>query len=456
MHLLSRVIFGSLLLLIILAPIPYGLVEPWWEAVFECAVFLLTALWCIEWLLTGRSLDRRDLWLLVPLLALVLFTLMQTLPLWPQTTPVGALRQAISFDPYETRLVGRKLLALTLALALLLRYTDSLRRLHALAFSVIGIGLASAIFGLVRQVAQHGTDGFLLAYLRPGTGYGQFVNKNHFAFLAEMALGLLAGLVVGRGVARQRIPIYVAAAVPLWTALVLSNSRGGIFAMLCQVLFLALTYQAKPSVNADQQVTSERPPHASRLVATARRLALAGALLLSLIIGMVWVAGDPLAERLGAVRAELGAEATDTSQAGRAAIWRATWRLARAHPVTGVGFGGYWIAITQYHEGSGELVPQQAHNDYLELFAGGGLFGLSLAGWFVYKLTGRARLSLADPSTVRRAIALGALTGLFGVAVHSLVDFGLHLTGNAIVCVALVALATRQLTAAPTQPKNYL
>src|SRR5205823_2428676 len=182
--------------------------------------------------------------------------------------------------------------------------------------------------------------------------------------------------------------------------------------------------------------------------ATIVRLALACALVLSIIVGMVWVGGDPLAERLGAVREELGAEATDPSQTGRAAIWRATWRLCLAHPLTGVGFGGYWMAITEYHDGSGALVPQQAHNDYLELWASGGLISLALAGWFIYSLIGRARQQLADPDPFRRAVALGALTGLFGVAVHSLVDFGLHLTGNALIAVALVALATVRLDSA--------
>src|SRR5207248_3223965 len=122
-----------------------------------------------------------------------------------------------------------------------------------------------------------------------------------------------------------------------WTALVLSNSRGGILAMLCQVLFLALTFNVGRS---ERKATDTRTSLArSRAVATALRLALAGALVLSIIVGMVWLGGDPLAERLGAVRAELGAEASDPSHAGRAAIWQATWRLGRAQPFAGVGFG---------------------------------------------------------------------------------------------------------------------
>lgn len=440
LRLLSLVIFTGLLLLVILLPIPYGAVEAWWVAVFECSVFLLTALWLVAWLLSGHLLQREYWPLLAPLFALVLYALVQTLPLSAQATPLGPVHQAISFDPFETRLEALRLLALACALALLLRYTDSLRRLRALAYTVIGVGVGSAIFGLLRQVAQRGAQGFLLAGLQPDAGYAQFINKNHFAFLAELTLGLLAGLIVVGGVARGRSLIYLALAVPVWAALVLSNSRGGVLALLCQIIFLALNFRQRPPRQQQSDAPQARRTP-SRTLGPLVRLALACALVLSIVVGIIWVGGDPLAERFGAVRQELSAEAADPSQAGRSGIWRATWRLCLAHPFVGVGFGGYWMAITAYHDGSGALVPQQAHNDYLELWASGGLVALVLAGWFIYLFVSRARQQLADLDPFRRAVALGAATGLFGVAVHSLVDFGLHLTGIALVAVALVALA---------------
>jgi O-antigen ligase len=445
-RLLGQIIFTGLLLLVLLTPLPYGAVEAWWVAAFECAAFALAGLWVIDWLCTGRLLSRAYLPLLAPLCALALYAFVQSVPLWPRQTPLGVIRQAISFDPYETRLDAVRLLALTLVLALLLRYTDSARRLRALVYTVIGGGLVCAVFGLVRQVAQRGANGFLLAGLRTGTGYAQFINKNHFAFLVELSLGLLVGLIVGRGVSRQRIPVYVALAVPLWAALVLSNSRGGVLAMLCQAIFLVLCFNLRPRAQRTEAAHAGRAR--GRAGTVIIRLALALALVLSIFVGMIWVGGDPLAERLGGVREELGAEVADTSQTGRTGIWRATWRLCLAHPLVGVGFGGYWMAITEYHDGSGALVPQQAHNDYLELWASGGLVGLALAGWFIYSLIRRARQQLTDPDPFRRAVALGALTGLFGVAVHSLVDFGLHLTGIALIAVSLVALATVRLESA--------
>jgi O-antigen ligase len=124
-------------------------------------------------------------------------------------------------------------------------------------------------------------------------------------------------------------------------------------------------------------------------------------------------------------------------------IWRATWEMFKARPLAGVGMGGYWAAIPERHDASGEYTPQQAHNDYLELLASGGLVGFALLLWFVFALLRRARsVARVGGDPFRRAALYGALAGLFGIAVHSLFDFGLHLTANAALFVALVVVAT--------------
>src|ERR1700756_3407420 len=78
---LSRIIFVSLLTTIALTAIPYGTVQPWWIAVFECVIFILGMLALIEGFLSKRSWPR-ELSLALPLLALVVFMLFQSLPLF--------------------------------------------------------------------------------------------------------------------------------------------------------------------------------------------------------------------------------------------------------------------------------------------------------------------------------------------------------------------------------------
>src|SRR2546425_10279412 len=65
----------------------------------------------------------------------------------------------------------------------------------------------------------------------------------------------------------------------------------------------------------------------------------------------------------------------------RVKIWRDTIKMFQANPIAGVGMGGYWTAIPSYHQAPGSMTPQQAHNDYLELVASGGILGLAIFVW---------------------------------------------------------------------------
>jgi len=94
-----------------------------------------------------------------------------------------------------------------------------------------------------------------------------------------------------------------------------------------------------------------------------------------------------------------------------------------------------------YRDASGEWTPEQAHNDYLELLASGGLIGAALGTWFIVALFKLAWERLHTTDSYRRATCLGALAGLFGAAVHSLFDYGLHITINAFVFTVLIAMA---------------
>jgi O-antigen ligase len=287
-----------------------------------------------------------------------------------------------------------------------------------LVYTILAVAIASAIFGILRQTTQH-QIGFVLPLLKPAQGYGQFVNKNHFAYLMEMSFGLGLGLALAGGVKRERLPIYVALLVPIWTALVLSNSRGGILAMLVQIVVAALFLMSRQSV--------------------ALKAALVIVLVAGILFGTLWVGGDRLASNFEAATNELS---TTRAGASRNEIWRATLKMFAAHPILGVGLGGYWIGITAFHDASGLMTPQEAHNDYLELLSSGGIIGFAIGVWFVIAFVRATRRNLwaEDMRTVR----LGAILGITGVAAHSLVDFGLHILVNAIVFLALISIATRE------------
>ena len=437
--LLGRFVFYCALLLVAASAVPYGSIEPWWEAAFVSAALALGCLWAVEAVLTGGwGLGRRDLLLLLPAVALTLFALFQTLPL-------GAAAGAISADPFETRLFAAKVAALTLLGAILLRFGRARGRLHAMVIAVVGVGAASALFGILRQATQQEGEGFLLPHLVRGEGYAQFISRNQFCFMMEMALGPALCLAAARwGRPGWRL-FYLAALLPIGAALILANSRGGVLTLLCQLLFFAAV--AAPSLLAARGGRETGPRVGggwrSALGSAAARVGLSAALAAAVVLAVVWVGGEPVVSNLSTVPEELGEmeQMIPRMNTSRADIWRSTWKLFAEHPVAGVGFGGYWTAITRHHDASGDFVPQQAHNDYLDLLAGGGIVGAGLVVWLVLSVLRRARAALAGGGTFRRAACLGALVGLFGVAVHSLVDFGLHITVNAALAVVLSVVA---------------
>src|SRR4051812_4421365 len=249
----------------------------------------------------SRGWLSREHRIFLPLALLVLYLFIQTLPLLPSG--------AISADPYETRLSVLKLLALVLAGVLLLRYTKSEQRLRALLYTLIAVGVLSAFFGILRQTTQH-SQGFFLPFLSPGNGYGQFINRNHFAYLMEMTLGLLLGLIVFKGVRREQVLVYLALALPVWAALVLCNSRGGLFSMLTQVLFLALLFilfQTRRTKRGREE-SEERNLFWRISQMRVFRALLIVLLLVAVFIGALWIGGEALTSRLETVSTEVAAE----------------------------------------------------------------------------------------------------------------------------------------------------
>lgn len=436
---LNVTIFYALVLVMVLVAVPYGGTPPWWQGLFQCLVFFLASLAVVERWLNKRyatepvtSLGTLPTNLFIPLLAIIIYAVVQTIP-WRGTVAGVNVQWTLSWDALGTKMFIVQLCALIAFGMLIVRYTARERRLPFVVDTIVAIGFVSAVFGLVRQLTQQ-HPGFGLPQLKPGFGYAQFINSNHFAFLMEMVLGLVLGIVVKSGVSGRRRLIFLLAALVMWVAVVRVNSRGGIVSMLSQVVLLGVL-----AVSNRNSMTG-RPA-----ISPAKRWALNASLILVLLAGalitVLFVGGDPLAGRIETLSVELNQRTAQTYTL-RQNIWQATWALIKDHPIGGVGFGGYWIAIPQYHEASGETAPQQAHNDYLELMASGGIIAVALAMWFVIALVRLARGAVATPDTSRRAIALGAIVGILTVSIHSFVDFGLHVPINAVIFTALVALVS--------------
>ncbi len=432
MSVLNRVLFYSLLAVAALVAIPYGTVEPWWIAVYECTVFGL-GLVALTFDFKQRP-DVKHLKLLAPAVVIAGFVLLQSF--------------TVSANRFETRLLFFEILALLVYSVLLFKFTSTHKRLLTVINCAIVVAVASAAFGIARQTLQQQEIGFGLPLLRKDNGFGQFVNKNHFGLLVEMALGLAGGLILGGGVKRHIVLFYGAAIAVMWTALIMTSSRGGLFSMLAQLAFvIAVSFWMRRRT----------------AIRALGRYAIPAMLVAVVVVGVVaiYVGGDLMVTRLESLSGEIRSEALEP-RAGvrRREVWSATVKLFKANPVLGSGFGAYPVAITSFHDASGKWTPEAAHNDYLELIASGGIVGFALVCWLALTVINHARREILNRDQFRRAACLGALTGIFGVVAHSFVDFGLHVTANAVVFVTLLVITTRkfqrEINSGFTTPKKQI
>ncbi|MGA2854352.1 MAG: O-antigen ligase family protein [Verrucomicrobiota bacterium] len=137
-------------------------------------------------------------------------------------------------------------------------------------------------------------------------------------------------------------------------------------------------------------------------------------------------------------------------------MWTAAERMWLDHFWWGVGPAHYDYRFREYRPERVQSRPDRVHNDYLNLLADwgatgglivmGGMAAFAAGLWETRKRVRRADRDLGGRGTSNRfAFFLGASAGLLALAVHSVVDFNLHIPANAILGVTLLALLTSNL-----------
>ena len=417
----NKLIFAALILLLALTPLPYGTVETWSIALWELLLFSLTLLWGVETLRTGRLVVSGNL-LTWPLLGLLLLAIAQ----------VG-LR--LSYASHATQQAAVKILAFLLFFLLFATFVNTDERRSLAVKVIIAVCALIALIGIGQSYAGK------LLWQR--ATFGPFVNRNHFAGFLEMGIGLAGGLLIGRDARREWLAMYGSALLLMCAGLVLSASRGGVLALVAELVFLIVI--AAPG-------SSSKGKHGA-LLRTAGALLLAAAT----IIGSILLVGsEGLVANLAQLEKEAGSTVANDNfdRYSRRDIWGASWQLIKDHPVVGVGLGAFQFAYTRYDPSSGSQRVEQTHNDYLQILADAGLVGGLLTLTFVVLLFVLGFASLNTRDQRRRAVVLGALTGCFAIAVHSFVDFNLQVTANAQLFLALCALTTERIAKIGSQPRK--
>jgi O-antigen ligase len=118
--------------------------------------------------------------------------------------------------------------------------------------------------------------------------------------------------------------------------------------------------------------------------------------------------------------------------------------------MTGTGLNTFGAAMFQYQTAFRDQHVQEAHNDYLQLAAEGGLLlGVPITATLILFVRAVGRRFRARKDDTRGYwIRVGAVVGLMAIALQSIVEFSLQMPGNAALFVVLAAIALHR---APTR-----
>lgn len=428
----SRFAFLILCSALVLTTLAYGTVHSWSLAVFTLGAAVIVGLWVADgWRLRSLRISRN--WLQLPLIGAFGLGLFQLLPLGSQAVTAGLQLspvRSLSADPYSTQLFLVHIAALLIYFAATLVFVDTPHRLRLLVRTITIFGFLLAMFGLTQSLIGSPTRIYWVRELPQSTAFGPFINRHHFAGYMELAIAIPLGLLFSGAVERDKRLLYVFAVTLMGVALILTNSRGGIISLVAEVFFLVVI----TSIGSRQSGRSG--DKATRALAVIKRLALATAMLIVLAGAVLSLGGASVFTRL------LGTVNAEDPTTGRTHFWTVTGEIIKQHPIVGAGIGAYSVLYPRYDSRNGLFRLEQAHNDYLQVLADGGIIGAALGLGFIFVLfrVGFARRETRDD--FRRGVSTGALAGCFAVLVHSFFDFTLHTTSNSLLFLVLAALAT--------------
>ena len=311
----------------------------------------------------------------------------------------------------------------------------SVSGVHGIARAIAIVGVVLAFVGIIQQPLYNGKIYGFWTPVMGGLPYGPFVNKNHFAGWMLMGLPVTLGLLcsrVARGMRGVRpgfrekllwlaspdasgIALLLGGAALMAVSLILTMSRSGISAA-------ALGIVGTGVLAARRQDTAAKKIASVALVATV------------IVMAVAWIGTAAISERF--------ASANWQDLNDRKGAWEDAVAIVRRYPLAGTGFNTYGVATLFYQRHDLAQHYAQAHNDYLQLAAEGGLLlTLPAAASIVLFAASVQRRFKQETSVSTYWIRVGAVTGLCAIALQETVEFSLQMPGNAFLFVVLCAIA---------------
>jgi O-antigen ligase len=418
-ELAGRVLFYGTFGLLLFGPLAFGAVEPWSIFLMEAGSAALFLVWIGKQVAEGQMKIRwNPLFLPMAVFGLLIISqLVFRISAYPHDT----VALALLYCCYG--------LLCFLAGQILLRGSQA--RSLALIFCLFGAVLAS--FSLIQGISSNGKLYWIRQPRMGGWIYGPYVNHNHYAGLIEMLVPVPLVLALTRLAPGRTRAVAAAAAAVMVGTVFLSGSRGGMLAIVAEIIILAvLTIKQKRGL----------------------RTAIGIGVFLTIVVALlVWIGGGELSQRIASVGLSHSEISTDT----RIAINRDGLRMFLKKPVLGWGLGTFPVVYPQFRTFYTNFFVNQAHNDYLQLLVEMGLLGFATMLWFLVTLYTRALKKMGNwTGEISGATTLACVLGLSGILVHSAFDFNLQIPANAALFYVLCTIAASEPFAQPARKRRVV
>lgn len=405
---LDRIIFYGVFGLLLSGPLVFGAVDNWAIFLLELGTVVLFVLWVArQWISSDLKLTQNPLF--VPMLAFA---------------GLIALQWAGGRSAYRELTRAAALLycaqgMLCFLSAQCLTRASQAKKL-ALIFSVYGS--AVAFLALLQGIAPNGKIYWMREAQAGGWIYGPYVNHNHYAGLMEMLVPIPLVFCFSRYAYGTRKTLAAAASALMASTVFLSGSRGGMLALMLEILVFAVIVIAR-----------EKSLKAAFTI---------GTILLLLTGFLTWAGGGEVTKRLASIHNE-----TRTELAGgvRLSITQDGLRMWLKRPILGWGLGTFPVIYPGFRSFYTDFFVNAAHNDYLQLLVETGALGFSIMLWFLVVLFRSSRKKLRDcGSSINGTVTLGAALGCVGILLHSFLDFNLQIPANAALFYVLCVIAASE------------
>jgi O-antigen ligase len=412
----ERMVLGFVLAILVFAPLAMGAVDAWAFLVVQGLTIGVMLVWALRlWISPKPQL------------------------LWPPicwVVVVFAIYAVVRYLTADIEYVARQEMIQVLMYAFLFfAMVNNLYRQESaqiVSFTLIFLAMAISSYA-VAQLLAHSNHVWNFISPYPGRASGTYISPNNLAGLLEMLLPLaVAYLLAGRMNVVVRILLGYAVLV-MAAGLAVTFSRGGWVATTVGLLALL-------------GILAGHRNHRGRALLLLVVLLGGGTILVTNYLSKT----VSYMERVGK-----SGSGPELNLNVRFDVWSAAERMWLDHLWWGVGPAHFDYRFPEYRPVSTQMRPDRAHNDYLNLLADWGAAGgiIVLAGVAVFvaglaktwRHVRRSENDFGSGQSNRFAFFLGASVGLLALAVHSAVDFNLHIPANALVGLMLLALLSSNL-----------